>query len=55
MITAIDHKLAIWINFVTILDFFIRRLKKTGRCREVILAVGDTHEWPLPVVESWPL
>ena len=43
-------------KFVTILDFFISRLKKkTGRFREVILAVGDMHQWPLPVVESWPL
>ena len=30
-------------NFITILEFFIsRRKKKTGRCREVTFAVGDT-------------
>ena len=41
-------------NFMTILDFFICRWKKkTGRCREVILAVGDTVA--VAVVERWTI
>ena len=41
-------------NFMTILDFFICRWKKkNGRCREVILAVGDTVA--VAVVERWTI
>ena len=43
MIAAIDHKRAIQINWRPFLNFSSHesRRKKTGRCREIILAVED--------------
>ena len=42
MIAAIDHKRAIRISSLTFLTSRHQSLKKTGRCREVILVVGDS-------------